>query len=289
MVRGDERGQVVQIGAVLLFAFLVLAFSGYQAVLVPQQNAEVEATHAQHVADDMVSFRSAVVDAWATERPRAATVRLGADYPPRLVAVNPPPPSGTLRTATAGELTVVAGDTDETRRVCGTSPVTTRAVTYAADYNELQGAPTVVYENSVTYRRFDGTVLFDSDQLLVRNETVNLMPVVTDFSETGTGARSVGLSPASNTATSVTLTSGEQLKITFPSQLNATTWRDLLADQPNVTSVDGSGDEITVTLEGPPTGGGGSGGTGRPGNGSGGSGSGGIQNYTVVCRPLTLG
>lgn len=286
MVRGDERGQVVQIGAILLFAFLILAFSGYQAVLVPQQNAEVEAAHAQHVAADMVSFRSAVVDAWATERPRAATVRLGTDYPPRLVAVNPPPPSGTLRTATAGELTVVAGGTDETRRVCGTAPITTHAVTYTADYNGLQRAPTVVYENTVAYRRFDGTVLFDSDQLLVRNETVNLMPVVTAYSGTGTGARSVGLSPASNAATTITLTSGEQLAVTFPSQLNATTWRDLLADQPNVTSVDGSGDSITVTLEGPPARSGGNSNSSTPGTG--GDGSSGTQSYTVACRPIAL-
>ena len=54
---GDERGQPVQIGFILLFGILVLAFAGYQGHVVPDQNSEVEFQHSQDVTKDMQTFR----------------------------------------------------------------------------------------------------------------------------------------------------------------------------------------------------------------------------------------
>lgn len=272
---GDERGQAIQVGAILLFAFLVLAFAGYQAVLVPQQNAAVEATHAQQVGDDVVEFRSAVVDAWSTERPRAATVHLGTTYPPRLLGLNPAPPGGTLRTTTEGELTVVVeaqnpgqgrSSRDVTADACGSSPVVTRAVTYTPDYNEYRSAPTFVYENGVVYRQFDDAVLFDSGQLLVQGETVNLTPLVTAYSASGTEAQSVNVIPAENAPTTVTVGQNQELRVSFPSRLGETQWEQLLAGQVDANSVEKSSGRVTVSLTSDQ----------------------GATEYTVVCRPVGL-
>lgn len=272
-LRGDQRGQAIQIGAILLFAFLVLAFAGYQAVLVPDQNAAVEAAHAQQVADDVVDLRSAVVTAWATGTTRSATVHLGTTYPPRIFAMNPSPPGGTLRTGTTGEITVEVthpGRDPTPQPVCGSTAVTTGVLSYVPAYNEYRSPPTVSYENSVVYRRYDDAVLFDSGQLLVQNDTVNLVAVPTDFVASGRDARSVDLHPGARTNDSVNLTEPvERLDVTFPSELSAATWADLLADQPNLDAVGKSGRNVTVSLRGPPD-------------------SSQNRTYTVVCRPVGL-
>ncbi|MDZ7746206.1 MAG: hypothetical protein U5K28_06720 [Halobacteriales archaeon] len=54
MFRGDTRGQSVQVGVIILFAFAIIAFTSYQAVVVPQQNQQVEFDHNQEVQSDMV-------------------------------------------------------------------------------------------------------------------------------------------------------------------------------------------------------------------------------------------
>jgi len=58
MLGDDERGQAIQIGAVILFSFVVIGFSLYQATVVPDQNSEVEFNHNQNVQQDMLSYRA---------------------------------------------------------------------------------------------------------------------------------------------------------------------------------------------------------------------------------------
>ena len=50
---GDERGQPVQIGFILLFGILVLAFAGYQGYVVPNQNSQVEFQHSQESSNEI--------------------------------------------------------------------------------------------------------------------------------------------------------------------------------------------------------------------------------------------
>lgn len=272
-VRGDERGQAIQVGAIVLFAFLLLAFAGYQAVLVPQQNAAVEQRHSQAVADDVVDLRSAIVEAWSVGESRPATVGLGTTYPPRVLAVNPPAPGGTLETEPAGEITVaVTGQGDAGPvEVCGETAVPTRTLAYTPAYNEYAGAPTVGYEHSVVYRRYDDAVLLDSGQRLVQDGTVNLLALATPYGRTGSGAASVDVIPGERTTTTVTLSPGQRLEVTVPSRLNASVWEtELLDDQPRVVDVSDASGAVTVTLAGS-----------QPSET-------GQRSYTVVCRPVGL-
>ena len=51
--RDDTREVSQVIGAVFIFGILVVAFSGYQAFVIPNQNAETEFNHYGDVKDDM--------------------------------------------------------------------------------------------------------------------------------------------------------------------------------------------------------------------------------------------
>jgi len=58
---GDDRGQAIQIGAVLLFGILIISFSSYQAFVVPNQNEQVEFNHNQRVQGQLQDVRNAIV------------------------------------------------------------------------------------------------------------------------------------------------------------------------------------------------------------------------------------
>ncbi|MFC6976212.1 hypothetical protein ACFQL1_18425 [Halomicroarcula sp. GCM10025709] len=58
---GDERSQSIQVGAVLLFAVLIIAFSTYQAFVVPDQNRQIEFNHNQEVQQQLQDLRNAIV------------------------------------------------------------------------------------------------------------------------------------------------------------------------------------------------------------------------------------
>ena len=50
----DDRAVSPVIGVVLLFAMAIIAFSTYQATIIPGQNTEIEAKHYQSVQGDLV-------------------------------------------------------------------------------------------------------------------------------------------------------------------------------------------------------------------------------------------
>lgn len=105
-VRDDERAQTVQVGAILLLGTLVVALSVYQVTSVPGQNAETEFTHNQRVHEQLQEVRAAILETAAEGTGRSATVALGAQYRDRIVAVNPGPPSGALRTVGVGDIAI---------------------------------------------------------------------------------------------------------------------------------------------------------------------------------------
>ena len=94
----DDRGQSIQVGAVLIFAALILLLSLYQATVVPQQNEQIEFDHSQQVQGELLDLRNAVASTFGDAARRSVSVRLGTTYPPRFLAVNPPPASLTLIT-----------------------------------------------------------------------------------------------------------------------------------------------------------------------------------------------
>jgi len=151
---GDDRGQSVVIGAVILFGFLVIAMSTYQATVVPAQNSQAEFGHEQAVRNDLVGVRDAVVTAGTTGATSPASVKLGTRFPDRTLFVNPPPAVGRLETRPGGNVTLnvsraqfgtdAPGEAHETREGWPTAAATdgnytTKTLVYTPQYRAYDG------------------------------------------------------------------------------------------------------------------------------------------------------
>jgi hypothetical protein len=88
---------------------------------------------------------------------RSASVALGRTYPARVLALNPPPPSGTLETTGNGAVEV-NGLSKNAIQLCAdpstTDEAESRSLVYRPAYNEDGTADSVTYENTVVVRSF---------------------------------------------------------------------------------------------------------------------------------------
>lgn len=243
-IRDGERGQSVQIGAVILFAGLVLLLATYQAVAVPAQNRGVEFDHNQQVRDDLLDLRNAVASTLGDATRQSVSVRLGTTYPSRVLAVNPPPATGHLRTVGTADGDVAVGianakaldgETDDywngTERTYGTG-----AIAYRPDYNEYERPPSTVYESSVLYDAFaaEGTTVARSGQALVDGDRVTLVALNGSLQRSASGAASVDVRPVSASSTTVTVRNAEpdaNVTLRVPTRLSEDRWEELLADE----------------------------------------------------------
>lgn len=246
--RGDERGQPVVIGALLIFAILILAFSGYQAFVVPNQNADVEFSHSQQVQDDMVDLRIAIVKTAIGDSNTSTGVTLGTRYPSRLIALNPPPPSGTLRTTEPGDIVVNPGQGNRDIDPCP-GPDTTRAFVYSPDYNEFSEEAPLVYENTVTYSQHRNSgetkeVLKTSQQIVdVEAGIIRIIALQGEYSESGTQRVNVDFIRGQRTAQDV-----QDPEITLPTQImNQGTWEEILEGNPSIQL---HGESVTFQYDG---------------------------------------
>jgi len=272
--RGDERAVTVQIGAVLLLGFIVIALSTYQVTVVPAQNEGVEFRHNQDVQRDMIQLRGAIQTGATSGGIAPQSVRLGTQYPPRTLFINPGPPSGTLRNESLGNLTVAnaqAVGNSETRDYWdgGTNRTfETDSLTYDPNYNVYQNPPETVVASTVAYNSFDsGTTLALSEQSVVDGRTLSFVALQGNFQRSQSGAVSVdpeAVSRATRTVSVTNDTGTDPVVLTVPTTLSVSTWEDLLADEidgSNVTTNGeyvhdvraGSGDTVEIELERGPT------------------------------------
>jgi len=243
---GDRRGQPVQIGFILLFGILVLAFASYQGYVVPNQNANIEFDHFGAVEDQFTGVDSAAVNAVGSDAEQSATVTLGTRYPSRLLALNPPPASGTLRTTDAGPVTF-----DGAGPICrdgGTAY--TQSLVYGPDYNELRNAESLTYENrfvASTYR--DGAAF--GDQRLVTpveggNDRIDLLLLNGTIRENGERSYNVEVNGTHRYGETVT-----DPTIEMPSRFDATDWNEeILAGQSEVNVTDAGGGRVELNFTG---------------------------------------
>ncbi|MDZ7730578.1 MAG: hypothetical protein U5K37_06195 [Natrialbaceae archaeon] len=154
----SDRGQSTLVGALLLLGILMVALASYQLAVVPEQNAAVEHAHHQGVQSDLHRLRAAMLTTQTTDSHRSAVLDMGTGYPARIVGINPPPSSGTLRTSqpsvpidvdnAAVARGTFVGDTDELF-----FPQQTRFLSYTPDYAEYTQAPSTHFEHGLLYHR----------------------------------------------------------------------------------------------------------------------------------------
>ena len=247
--RTDRRSQAIQIGAVLLFGVLIVLFATYQAVVVPGQNSEVEFNHNQRVQGDMVEVRNAILETKTTGDDGYATLELGTRFPPRLVALNPSPPSGSLTTTDLRPVVIQEDGTDITTEVCPGSDIRTRFLEYDPSYAEYTGAGTLRFENSLLYHDFGDQTVLLTGQSLVQGDTVRIVPLRRSLGIAGT--RTIAIEPVAGL---VDTAQRENLTVTVPTQLSESAWEDALEgqlDPANVSVTTGAGGRnLTLSLDG---------------------------------------
>lgn len=268
--RGDDRAAAVQVGAVILFGFLVIAVTTWQATVVPQENARVEYAHSQRVVDDMQDARNVVVSAPGETSLRSVGVEMAPSYPPRSIFVNPGPPSGTLRTVGTDDpdhaisVNNATATDEETADFWNGTPharYPTGALEYEPGYNVFTGAPDTVYENTALYTvGGDGTVVDVTGQDVVDGTTVTLVALDGRLSRTTSDTYSVDFEALSAPSTSVAVTnaSNGNVTVSFPSRRGAGWWNASLAESGELDEFGGhvvdvrgtsAGDFENVTIE----------------------------------------
>ncbi|MES3516914.1 MAG: hypothetical protein PPP58_04525 [Natronomonas sp.] len=246
----DTRGVAPVIGFILVFGIGILALSTYQAVAVPSQNEAVEFEHFQEIQEDFELFQSTVVNAANSGEERSATFTLGTQYPQRTFTINPPPPSGTLETTEAGEVEIRGSSTAQNRGAlqgsfCG-GPSESRSVVYTPNYNELQNAQAITYENRFTATQSSGGTFLGS-QRLVRDDDprVGLILVYGDISTSSSGTTRIDVE-----GSGVESTEMEDLEIVIPSLYTAEQWETRLLDGIDfVEEVNQDGERVEIVFD----------------------------------------
>jgi hypothetical protein len=239
-LRGDDRGVSVVLGVVLMFGVLVILFTIYQISIIPAQNRAVELQNYQDVREDMQNLRNGIISVGETNNLVGVQVRLGTSYPARTLGINGPPPQGQLFTDTAGTGEVSVTGINETK-VCGIGDqAISKSITYKPDYNYLTGVQPITYENTVLYRKTDeGRILVESEQAILRDRTINLLPIVGNLSRTSGSSVAFDLQGDQTGEKKLSATP----KLTIPTELSAATWEEILADQSRVDTVTANGSQ----------------------------------------------
>jgi hypothetical protein len=245
----DDRGVSNVIGAVFILGFVVVLLSVHQATVIPNQNKKTEFDHFTHTQNDMLELRNAILEAKRSGETTFAEVRLGTTYPNRIVGVNPPDPSGSLRTGDTQTILIEEAHNsqpNESKDVCPSKGATeTRILTYKPNYHEFRNAPTIVYENTVLYLQYNDQTVLLTDEELVDEDEIKVSPLNTSISETAVKAKAVNPVPGANQKQDI-----DDPSVQMPTMLSEDKWEELLRgeiDQGNIT-VTGSGEVKTLTI-----------------------------------------
>ena len=190
---GDNRAVASVVGFIFVIGILVLLLAVYQVQVVPQQNAETELEHHENTRYELRSLHNAITDVSQKQSPRFQSIKLGTDYQPRTLAINPPPVAGTIRTEQHN--ISISNETGTTKNI------STQFIEYQPGYNELDIGSTW-YENSVLYLderdRGNGVVVIEDQEIVDDDGNVTVIPLQNEFQETETGRVTLGLYPQTN-------------------------------------------------------------------------------------------
>jgi len=257
---GDQRAQSIQVGAVLLFAILIVFFAVWQAVVIPNQNEQVEFDHNQKVQSQLEQLRADMAALADSSTIRSSAVDLGVRYPARLISLNPPAASGRLETvgttnesiAAVIENATAAGETGDFWNGSERS-FNTGAIAYEPRYSEYAQPPRTVLENGVLLNQFSsGRTIPLTDQVVIDDDRIRVGALNGSLSLDRIDSASVDLQPVSTQTRTVAVgernasTTGGNVTIELPTRLDQADWEELVAGEQvhDVTVNDG-----TVTIE----------------------------------------
>ncbi|MDZ7702011.1 MAG: hypothetical protein U5J98_08035 [Halobacteriales archaeon] len=264
MPRSEDRAASEVIGAVIIFGFLIIAFTIYQGVVIPQQNKAIEFDHNEDAQDAIQELRNAIRQTATTAAEESVSITLGASYPPRVLGINPGASAGSIQTESLPPISIrnVKRYDPETADYFGRTTTTlgsfqTKAVIYRPIYFQYSNSPDTLYENSLAYNQFPGGAnLTITNQAVIDDRKITLIAIDGNVSEARQGTVSIdtkALSTASNTV-SITNDSGP-INITFGTRLTAEDWNETLqgeltANGGHVTDVRQTGpNQVSIILQ----------------------------------------
>ncbi|WP_424017912.1 DUF7289 family protein [Halorientalis pallida] len=229
-----DRGQSAVIGFALLFGILLLTLVTVQTFAVPTWNQGIEFQHNQRAQEDIQRLGDAVSEVATSGRAGTRTVTLGTRYPTRPFLLNPPDPTGTLRTSDPGEIRIEnATAVGETGHYWNGTVRTfsTRHLVYDPGYNEYRSAPATVLESAVVLNTFEQGSSALSGTTLVSGRDVSLTALAGRYSRGSSEAATLTLDPLSAPAETVSVESATPITLSLPTTGSESTWQDLLADE----------------------------------------------------------
>ncbi|GGJ15983.1 hypothetical protein GCM10008995_27270 [Halobellus salinus] len=252
-ILGDDRGQSVQIGFILIFGILVITLSIFQGAIVPNQNRTVEFNHYQEVRDDMTVLYTEIVSLGSSSRNGQVLtpVTLGTRHPARLMFINPPPAIGTLQSSGQKNITIetnTGGNSIAAADICGGA--TSTGLVYSPEYQEST-LPQIRYDNGLLYVETAGGEYAMLENRVVVNESAQQVNI---YRTTGQleAKSEVGVLPIELTGTdmygedtSVQLDGTSE--VVLPSNLPASEWNDATALRGSVTATQNSSNTVALT------------------------------------------
>jgi len=237
----DERGQSVQVGAAILLGFVVIAITIYQVEVVSSQNAEVEFNHNQEVRQDLTELRNAISNAGSQGVSESVSVKLGTQYPPRTIFVNPPPVHGQILTQPAGNISfenakLEAGSYDGNANRLLTENHSTSRIVYHPRYFELDDGGTTVLEHSLGFNVFQNNATNPmTSQGIVNGDQLTLTVLRGNYSEQGTGSVSLDPTTVTGPTDPVTISNNNSgpIQLNLPT-LTPSVWNETLGTSPGV-------------------------------------------------------
>lgn len=230
----NERGVSEALGAILVFGLVLTLLMLVQMHAVPAANQQVEANHNERVQEDLGQLDGAITRTAMLGSGETVRLDTGVRYPARLLLYNPPPASGTVRTSAAHNVSLgnVSASGAAGAFLDGTERnVSTRALSYRADYRELDQPPTTVFETGVRYHRFqNGSVV--ERTTLVRGRTLTLVTLNGSLSSSSVDATMLETVPVSAPAQAVNVRNDTHpVRVTLPTKLSTAEWRETLTHE----------------------------------------------------------
>lgn len=238
-----DRGVSEVLGAILIFALLLILLVIIQTAAVPAMNQEIEFSHNQRVQGDMQSLGEQVDFTAARGAESSTTIEMGVRYPTRMFLLNPPPASGSLTTEATMISIENAEATDREIDDYWNGDVRnfdSRRLTYAPNYNEYAAAPDTVYEGWTLYNEHpNGEDITLDETSPVSDNRVRL--VALDGTRGGTSVAPLTLTtePLSVPEQTVTVTDdGSPITLRLQTAMSKETWDEILAGECADMSVD---------------------------------------------------
>ncbi len=268
MVAGEDRGVAPVIGFILIFGFLVVAFSVYQGVIIPDQNKQAEFQHNERTQGELLNLQDSIRRTGTTGVSQSVSIQVGADYPDRALGVNfavtggrvstvKPNPNGpndvTFENVRA--IRPEARDYWNSSDPNSTLAFSTKDIVYRPTYTRYNDAPDTVFSNTGVFNQFDDANLSIADQIMIQGDRITIVAIngSLDRSRTGEGASvSVDTEPLSVATRSVVVENNDSgpITITVPTTVaSEDAWNaSSLEDQRGVDDIEVTGHGLAITL-----------------------------------------